>query len=105
MGSVVKTTAAEDSLLSIGQYIAAHSQSLETAVRVLLEIDQKLATYAEFPHMGQARPDLKKEARCFSVYDYVIIYEPRHDGILVLLAVHSAEDIEQKYRHLFDPKN
>jgi len=101
VGSVVKTQAAIDSLLAIGQYIANNSQCLETAVRVLREIDQKLAGYAEFPHMGQARPDLKTNARCFFVYDYVIIYEPVDVGIVVLLTVHNAEDIEQKYRHLF----
>ena len=101
MALVLKTTAAEKSILDIGRFIAKQSQSLDVAVRFLDKIDEKCALYATQPHMGEARPDLGYGIRCFPVDNYVVIYSPRPEGILVLLLVHGSRDIPTVFQKIF----
>jgi toxin ParE1/3/4 len=48
--------------------------------------------------MGEARPDLGDEVRCFAVGNYVAFYRPLEDGILLLLVIHGARDIPTVFR-------
>jgi len=51
--------------------------------------------------MGDPRPDLGENIRCFPVGNYVVIYRPLGDGIIVLLVIHGAMDIPTAFRELF----
>ncbi|MDP7019850.1 MAG: type II toxin-antitoxin system RelE/ParE family toxin [Pirellulaceae bacterium] len=58
MPRLLQTSAAKQDLLEIGRYIAAESQSLETALNFLDKIEKKCLLYATQPHMAAPRPDL-----------------------------------------------
>ncbi len=93
MARVVRTQDARNDLKHIGRYIAQQSQSRAVALRFLDKIKAACELYATQPEMGSNRPDLADNVRSFSVNDYVVIYRPLRDGILVLLVTHGSRDI------------
>ena len=99
MARVVRTDVAEESRLEIWLYIA--DDSPEAADRLIRAIDDKCRLYATQPYIGEARPDLGPDVRCFPVGNYVVIYRPLPDGIELLLVTHGARDIPALYRRLF----
>jgi toxin ParE1/3/4 len=99
MRHVYKTPAAEDSRIDIWLHIAQDNPA--AADRQLDRIDKKCEAYANQPEMGDLRPDLGSEIRCFIVGNYVVLYRPVDDGILVLLVVHGARDIPAVFRSVF----
>lgn len=101
MARILRTPEAEESLHAIGRYIAEQSQSLDTAFHFLDKIDEACRLYSTQPQMGTSRPDLGRNLRCFTVDSYVVIYQPLHDGILVLLVIHGARDIPTVFRDFF----
>lgn len=101
MSQVHKTPVAEESLLDIGAYIYQSSGSLEIALKELGRIDAKARQYANQPMMGTARPDLGKNVRCFTVDNFLVIYEPFDDGITILLAIHGAQDVPRAFQKRF----
>ena len=104
MARVLLTSQARDDLKAIGRHIAQQSQSRETALRFLDRINTKCDLYAAQPLMGEARPDLAEDVRCFPVADYIVFYRPLSDGILVLTVVHGARDIPAVFQGLFGPR-
>ena len=101
MARVVRTSLARKSLKEIGRHIAQESGSRGVAMRFLDSIEEKCRLYATQPLMGESRPDLGENIRCFHVGNYVILYRPLDDGIEVLLVVHGARDVPALYRRLF----
>jgi len=97
---VRRTEAAERSLDEIYDHIGRKNHSPAAAARLLRRIAEKCDLYATQPFMGEARPDLGSEIRCFPVDSYVVLYKPLDDGILVLLVVHGARDIPTVFRKL-----
>ena len=91
MGRVFVTTAAEQARVEIWLHIAQDNPV--AADRVLDEIDEKSLAYSRQPEMGDPRQDLGSDVRCFSVGNYVVIYRPVEDGIVILLVVHGARDV------------
>ena len=98
MARVLREDSAEQDLLEIGRFIATRSGSVDVALRFLDEIGQKCRSYAHQPLMGDARPDLGENIRMFPVGNYVVIYEPLPDGILVLLVTRGSRDIPRLFR-------
>lgn len=104
MPHVVKTPAAECSLGEIFDHIGRQNQSPAAAARLLRRIAAKCELYATQPLSGEARPDLGTNVRCFPVGDYVVLYRPLDDGILLLLLViYGARDIPSVFREIFRP--
>jgi len=101
MARVVLTASAETGIEAIGRYVFRESQDLQAALRVLDRIDEKTMAYARQPEMDDLRPDLGAEVRCFPVGNYVVIYRPLEDGILVLLVVHGSRDVPAVFRDQF----
>ena len=99
MAQVLLTTAAEESRIDIWRHVAEDSP--DAADRLLERIDEKCRLYATQPKMGSPRPDLGREVRCFLVGNYVVIYRPIEDGIVVLLVIHGARDISAIFRDIF----
>ena len=98
MAKVLREDSAEQDLLEIGHFIATQSSSVEVALRFLDKIDEKCTIYSHQPLMGDSRPDLGENIRLFPVENYVVIYEPLPDGILVLMVTRGSRNIPQLFR-------
>ena len=102
MPQVLRTPEAVDSLLEIWDFVA--QDSVSAADRLLRRIDDVIQRLALNPLIGEVRPDLAPDLRCFSTGNYVILYRPTADGILVVLVTHGARDIPALYRRIFSSK-
>ena len=99
MAQVLLTAEAEESRIEIWLRVAEASP--DAADRLLERIDEKCHLYATQPEMGSSRPDLGRQVRCFPVGNYVVIYRPLEDGILVLVVIHGARDVPAVFREFF----
>ncbi len=98
MARVLREDSAERDLLEIGRFIASRSGSVDVALRFLDKINEKCDAYARQPLMGDARSDLGENVRLFPVDNYVVIYEPLPDGILILMVTRGSRDIPRVFR-------
>ena len=89
---------AMEDLYSIWQHVAKESQNEEIADRLIDTIDDTCRSYSEQPLMGQARPELAADVRCFPSGNYVVFYLPLSDGIEVLQVIHGAHDVPAHFR-------
>jgi plasmid stabilization system protein ParE len=77
------TAEAESDLESIVSYIVQDGRP--RAARQLAEdIRARAEHYTHQPLMGTARPDIDEMVRIFSHKSFVVLYEPRPDGIVKL---------------------
>jgi toxin ParE1/3/4 len=67
----------------------------------LRRIDARCQLYADSPLLGDLREELGENVRRFHVGRYEVLYCPAEVGILILLVVHSARDIEAVFRDAF----
>jgi plasmid stabilization system protein ParE len=81
---VFKSLAAEQDLADLFDYIAFEA-GLDRAEMILRRIDQTLQILSDWPLIGRVRSDLDGEPRTFSVWPWLIIYEPREDGEGILV--------------------
>lgn len=65
------------------------------ADRFLDHLGMRCQSYANQPQIGEIRPELGRNIRCFSVGNYVIFYRPVSDGIEVARVLHGARDIQR----------
>jgi toxin ParE1/3/4 len=98
MARVLRTPLARRDLKGIGQYIARESGSRSIALRFLDRIAARAKTQAEQPKLGERRPDLGAEVRCFPVGNYVVFYRPIGRGIELLRVLHGARDVPSAWR-------
>lgn len=89
---------AVDDLYAIWQHVAEQSRSEEVADRLVDMIDDTCRSYATQPLLGEARPELADDVRCFTAGNYVVFYLPRCDGIEVIQVIHGARDIPAHFR-------
>ena len=93
---VFRTERAELDLLEIWLFIAEDSSDVADSFLTLLE--EKAQTLATSPEMGRLRPELAAgDIRSFPIGRYVVFYEPREDGILIVRVLHGARDIETAF--------
>jgi toxin ParE1/3/4 len=90
VASVTWTPRAEQDLRIIWRYIA--SDNIAAADALLMRIFDRLELAAGQPFMGAPRPELSPTARTLLEGNYVVVYEPMRDGILVVTVVHGARD-------------
>ncbi len=91
MSEILRCHAVDEDLLRIWLHIARDDPA--AADRQLERIENRCRVLASQPEMGELRPDLGTNVRCFSVDNYVVIYRPRDDGILLLLVTHGSRDV------------
>lgn len=90
------TSEAEFDLEAIVSHIVQDGRP--RAARQLAEdIRAKAEQYAHQPLMGTTRPDIDKTVRFFSHKSFVVLYEPRSDGIEVIAVVHGARDFDRLF--------
>lgn len=90
MARVFKTGQCHLDLVAIGRHIARDNPT--AALKLLDAIDDKLQFLADNPALGEARGDLERCLRSFSIKSYVIYFQPCPEGIDVLRILHGAQD-------------
>lgn len=89
--SCLFTPRAEQDIRDIWRWIAAENERAADAM--LSAFFDRLELASRHPLMGVKRPDLGDIARILVVGDYVIIYEPHDEHLLVIAIIHGARDL------------
>ncbi len=94
MSRILLTLAAERDLDDLFDYIATDSGP-DRAEAVLTRVDATLRNLALLPRIGRIRPDLDGAPRVFSVWPWIVIYEPLNagEGIVVWRVVDGRRDL------------
>jgi toxin ParE1/3/4 len=87
---------AEEDLLSIAAFIAQDKPS--AAARWFDEIEQMFVQPAHQPYMGEAVDHIRHGLRRVTHGKYLIFYEPRNSGILLVRVLHGSRKIEELFR-------
>lgn len=85
------TPRAEIDLEEIGDYIALDNAN--RAVTFIREIRQHCGQISEGPTRYVARPDLGDAIRICAHGNYLIVFEPYHNGALILRVLHGARNL------------
>lgn len=91
---VVYAPAAQADLQEIADYIAR--DSIDSALRVLSEIELAVNRLAENPQLGPVRPDLAptdSELRFWTIYSYLIAYRYDSDTLEVVRVLSGFRDL------------
>ena len=96
MPRVLTTPTAERDLVSIGSYIPADNP--DAADRLLATFQEKFERLAEFPRMGQSRPELAPSIHSYPIGNYLVFYLPLPDGIDVVRVLHGARNLRRIFR-------
>ena len=91
MAEVLVTPQAEADLQEIWLIIAVDNPT--AADRLLRRISKKLDFLGEFPEMGSPRPELTASARILVEGNYVILYEPSGESVVIVRVLHGARDL------------
>lgn len=87
--------AAERDVEDITEFIAR--DSVDAAVRVLEELERAFVQLAEMPGIGHRREDLTSEDfRVWSVYDYLVVYDPATSPLAVVRVLHGRRDVSRE---------
>ena len=97
--AIVYALDAERDLTELFDYIATEA-GLDRAEMVLRRIEETLNNLARFPRAGRIRADLAGSPRSFSVWPWLVIYEPKPDdnGIFVWRVLDGRRDIPAAVR-------
>jgi len=90
VGKVRLTPRAESDLFEIWATIAA--DNIRAADGVIQRIMHAAELAAGQPHMGAPRPELSPTARILVQGNYLAIYEPQPDGVLIVAVVHGMRE-------------
>ena len=85
------TSAAQDDLLDIWEYIAEDNES--SADKFLRGLNTKFHALAEQPGIGRERFELIQDIRSFPVGRYLIFYRITHYGIEITRVLHGSRDL------------
>lgn len=89
MPCIKRTLQANEDLIEVWEYIhlqnpaAAEDETVHSLHKACLNL-------AYFPHSAPLREEFGEEVRCHPVKNYVLLYKPLSDGILLLRVVHCA---------------
>lgn len=87
--------AAERDLQEIKDFIAR--DSVDAAARVLSRLERAFDELAEMPGLGHRRDDLTPEDfRFWSVFDYLIVYDPNASPLAVVRVLHGRRDVNRE---------
>lgn len=88
------TPEAQANVDKIGAFIA--NDSVNAALRVLDAFDDAFTLLAATPEIGHKREDLtSRPVKFWSVYSYLIVYDPASTPLTVLAVLHGAQDVER----------
>ena|SRR5438128_4750201 len=85
---------AEKQFLEILEYLA--NENRDAAVRVREAIYDAVCKLAETPGLGHTREDLTdRPVKFWSVYSYLVVYDPASVPLTILAVLHGARDVER----------
>lgn len=94
MKRIVLSKAAEADLDSVKHYLVERAGT-NVARRVISEIRAQIRVLARNPHAGHIRQDLtSRPLRFWSVYSYLIVYDPGAQPVEVLRILHGHRNLE-----------
>jgi plasmid stabilization system protein ParE len=95
------TKRAEADIEAIADFIAA--DSIDAAVKVIVALEDAFALLASRPSIGHARDDLTdRPLKFWSVYSYLVVYEPASDPLIIVAVLHGARNVAQISRRSAD---
>jgi len=69
--------------------------NVEAALRVHDALEEAFRHLAEMPAMGHTREDLtERPVKFWSVYSYLVVYDPASSPLTVIAVLHGARDVE-----------
>jgi toxin ParE1/3/4 len=95
MAHVSRFREAEEDLLAIAEYIA-HDNPM-AAAKWLDMIERTLSLLASHPLVGEKVDRIRPGLRRFCQGNYLIFYEPRDDGIVLVRVLHGSRRIEDLF--------
>lgn len=99
MASYRLTQPAEEDLLTIWSYRAEHGPASATAL--IRSFHRQFLLLSEYPHLGQARPDIRPGLRSFPLKRHLIFYRQTPDGVEIVRVVHGSRNLGA----LFEPED
>jgi len=88
------TERAEADVETIADFIAG--DSVDAAVKVVLALEDAFVLLASRPGIGHAREDLTdRPLKFWSVYSYLVVYDPADDPLTIVAVLHGARDVAQ----------
>jgi plasmid stabilization system protein ParE len=88
------TKRAEADVEAIVDFIAGNS--VDAAVKVLLALEDAFVLLASRPGIGHARETLTgRPLKFWSVYSYLVLYDPVGDPLTIVAVLHGARDVAQ----------
>lgn len=96
---VVLSIQAEQDLSDLFDIIASDS-GIDRADAILTRIGQTIDNLAQTPGIGRVRPDLDGAPRAFTIWPWIVFYEPRSngDGIVVWRVIDGRRDLPDVVR-------
>jgi plasmid stabilization system protein ParE len=86
------TERAEADVEAIADFVAA--DSIDAAMKVVLALDEPFVLRASRPGVGHARDCLTdRPLKFWSVYSYLVVYEPAADPLTIVAVLHGARDV------------
>jgi plasmid stabilization system protein ParE len=87
------TPSAQRDVDGITDFIA--DDNVEAALRVHDALEEAFRHLAEMPAMGHTREDLtERPVKFWSVYSYLVVYDPASSPLTVVAVLHGARDVE-----------
>ncbi len=83
----------------IWHHIAAESDSVDVASRVVDSITDQFVQLSKHPQLGRRRDDLRSGLRSVTVGSYIVIYRVEGSNVRILHVVHGRRDIKSVIRH------
>jgi len=87
---------AEADVDAIYDYVAEANRS--AADRLSFAFERKFRLLASQPLLGQLRPDLAPNLRCFTLGNYVIFYRSEGREVEIVRVIHGARDIQALFQ-------
>lgn len=88
----IKITAnARADLDELWNSLAQHN--IDSAEKLLLKLDYRIRSLAQFPETGIPRPEIYDNLRLLVEGNYVVMYLVRNGMVIILRVVHGARDL------------
>jgi toxin ParE1/3/4 len=95
----VLTPEAQANVDEIGAYIAQHS--VDAALKVYDALEEAFELLAERPGIGHLRQGLtNRPLKFWSVYSYLVVYDPESRPLTIVAVLHGARDVEQLLKRI-----
>jgi toxin ParE1/3/4 len=95
MAHISRFRQAEEDLLAIARYIAAENPT--AAANWLDSVEETITLLASQPYLGEAANHIRPGLRRMSHGSYLLFYEPKDDGIVLVRVLHGAREIEKLF--------